>query len=657
MSDQGQGKRQADETSSLVTSLASGQLRRRDFIRRAAALGISASGIAAALAACGGATATATTTQSTTSTAASTSAAGGVATTSAASSTSKASSTSAASSAATTASASSTSAASAGSTSTSAGPTKRGGGGTLKLLQWQAMTILNPHLSSGTKDDLACAPVYEGLLTFDIDGKPVAVLAAEIPSPGNGQLAADGKSVTFKLKQGVKWSDGQPFTADDVVFTWEYATDKQTAAVSVGSYDTVDKAEKVDDNTVKYTFKEPNPAWFRPGQVSVLPKHVFQNDKGAPARNSPNNLKPIGTGPYKVTDFKPGDTVSYVINENYREANKPFFDAVTLKGGGDAPSAARAVLQTGDYDYAWNLQIDDTTLKQLETGGNGVAEFGPGGGIERLIYNFADPNKEVDGERAHPGTPHPFFSDAKVRHAFTLGCNRDSIVSALYGRGGAVTPNILNDPPQFRSANNKVEFNLDTAGALLDEAGWKKSGQYREKGGVQLAVLYQTSTNTVRQKTQQIIKDGWEKVGIKTELKSIDSSVFFASDAGNPDTNSHFYADVEMFTGTPVIDPQTDMTRWHSQYIASKENNWSGRNYQRYSNPDYDKAWDQAKSELDAPKRAQLFIQMNDILIQGDVVVPLVDRKSVFGRAKTLKNINYTPWDTDYWNIANWVKS
>ncbi|MGN6756546.1 MAG: ABC transporter substrate-binding protein, partial [Thermomicrobiales bacterium] len=169
------------------------------------------------------------------------------------------------------------------------------------------MTILNPHLSSGTKDDLACAPVYEGLMTFDIDGKAVPVLAAEIPSPGNGQLAADGLSVTFKLKQGVKWSDGQPFSADDVVFTWEYATDPKTAAVSVGSYDTVDKAEKVDDNTVKFTFKAPNPAWFRPGQVSVLPKHVFQNDKGEAARNSPNNLKPVGTGPYKVTDFKPGD--------------------------------------------------------------------------------------------------------------------------------------------------------------------------------------------------------------------------------------------------------------------------------------------------------------------------------------------------------------
>ncbi|HET8629081.1 MAG TPA: hypothetical protein VFL91_16790 [Thermomicrobiales bacterium] len=111
-----------------------------------------------------------------------------------------------------------------------------------------------------------------------------------------------------------------------------------------------------------------------------------------------------------------------------------------------------------------------------------------------------------------------------------------------------------------------------------------------------------------------------------------------------------------MFTGTPVIDPQTDMTRWHSKYIASKANSWSGRNYQRYANPDYDKLWDAAKTELDPQKRAQLFIQMNDLLIQQAVVVPLVDRKNVYARAKALQNVNFTPWDTDYWNIANWTK-
>jgi len=560
----------------LYDSLIAGRIGRRDFVRRAAALGFSASAIAIALAACGGETSptAAPTTVATTG-------AGGTQPTLVVASSARPSPTAITGTAAIPpgmVTAVPTAAA-------SGGPTKRGGGGTLKLLQWQAPTVLNPQLSQGTKDDLACSLVYEPLLAFDGNGQPQPVLAAAIPSSSNGQLPADGKAVTITLKSGIKWSDGQPFTASDVVFTWEYVTDKKTAAVGVSSYDAVEKVEQVDNTTVRFTFTGPNPAWFRPAQVRVLPRHIFEKDKGEGARNSANNLAPIGTGPYRATEVKPGDTVSYVINENYREPNKPFFDRVELKGGGDATSAARAVLQTGDYDYAWNLQIDDTTLKQLETGGKGVAEFGPGGGIERVIYNFADPNKEVDGERANPNTPHPFFTDLRVRQAFTLGCDRDSIVKALYGRGGIVSANILNDPPQFRSSTYATEFSLDKAGALLDQAGWGKNGSYRAKDGVPMAVLFQTSVNTLRQKTQQIIKDGWEKLGIKTELKSIDSSVFFSADAGNPDTNSKFYADVEMFTGTPVYDPQTDMIRWHSSSIASKANTWSGRNYQRYKEP------------------------------------------------------------------------
>jgi peptide/nickel transport system substrate-binding protein len=632
------GPQRAAEVRALADALVSGRSSRRDFIRRAAALGLTASAIGAILAACGSDSASPTAGSGTTSSAAA----------------------SAAASSAPPLSGVSTPGGAAASTSAAPSlpePTRRGGGGALSLIQWQGPTILNPHLSSGTKDDLVCAPVYEPLVTFDIQGQPVLQLAAEWPTQENGQLAADGKSVTWKLRQGVKWSDGQPFSADDVVFTWEYVTDKATAAITVGNYEGVDRVEKVDDTSVRFTFSQPAPAWFRPAQLRVLPRHIFQNDKGQAARTSPNNLKPVGTGPYKVTNFAPGDAVSYAINENYREANKPFFDTVEVKGGGDAQSAGRAVLQTGEFDYAWNLQLDDAVLKQLENGGRGVAEFAPGGGIERLIYNFSDPNKEVDGERSHPSTPHPFLADLKVRQALTLACDRDTVVSVLYGRGGVVTANIINDPPQFRSSANTAEYNLDKANALLDEAGWTKGGDgARAKGGVRMAILFQTTVNTLRQKTQQIVKDGWEKVGAPTELKSIDSAVFFSSDAGNPDTNSKFYADVEMFTGTPVIDPQSDMTRYHSRYIASKANNWSGRNYSRYNNPEYDKAWDQAAIELDADKRAQLFVQMNDIVIQQAVLVPLVDRKSVFGRAKDLQGINYSPWDSDYWNIANWRK-
>ena len=137
-------------------------------------------------------------------------------------------------------------------------PTKAGGGGPLRLLFWQAPTLLNPHFAVGTKDQEGSRLFYEPLAGWDPEGNMVAILAAEVPSRENGGLAADGMSVTWKLKQGVKWHDGKPFTADDVVFTWKYASTPETAAVTSGSYNDI-VTEKVDDHTVVVKFKKPTP--------------------------------------------------------------------------------------------------------------------------------------------------------------------------------------------------------------------------------------------------------------------------------------------------------------------------------------------------------------------------------------------------------------
>jgi len=643
----------------LARQLADGRLGRRGFIRRAAALGLSASAIAGALAACGAVTtptiaAIATTVSSAAPTVAAvatavastapTAAAGGAATATTATRTTAATPPGAASA----------------SPSVAAGPTKRGGGGQLKLLWWQSPTILNAHLASGQKDTDASRPVYEPLATIDIDGNFVPVLAAEIPSQANGGLAADGTSVTWKLKSGVKWSDGQPFTAKDIVFTWQYVTDVATAATTIGTYKTIKNVEALDDATVRITFAVPTAGWFEPfvnQNGLIMPEHVFSAGKGAPAKNFPANLAPIGTGPYKVTNFAPGDTVIYALNENYREPNKPFFDTVQLKGG-DAASAARAVLQSGDYDYAWNLQVEDNVLKQLETGGKGIVVSFLGASTERLLVNFTDPNKEVDGERSSLKAPHPFQTDKAVRNAYALACDKKTIVDSLYGRAGSVGENLLYNPPQFKSSNNTSVFDLAKANTLLDQAGYAKSGQYRAKNGVQLKVVYQTTVNPVRQKTQQIIKDAWEKLGVQTELKSIDAGVYFSSDAGNPDTSSHFYADIEMYTnGNSSPEPFSYMEGLTTAQIAQKSNQWSGNNNPRWSNKEYDALIEQLKNELDPTKRAVLFIKANDIEVQDYAEIPLVHRRTVYGKIKALQNQNSTTWDSELWNIANWVKA
>jgi peptide/nickel transport system substrate-binding protein len=252
-------------------------------------------------------------------------------------------------------------------------PTKAGGGGALKLLFWQAPTLLNPHFAVGTKDQEASSMFYEPLARWDGDGNLVPILAAEAPSMQNGGLADDGKSVVWKLKRGVTWHDGKPFTADDVVFNWEYAKDPGTAAVSIASYKDI-VVEKVDDFAIRIKFEKPTPFWanaFVGNFGMVIPKHLFEAYKGDKSRDAPNNLTPVGTGPYKFVDFKPGDLVRGALNPSYHVKNRPYFDTIEMKGGGDAVSAARAVLQTGEYDYAWNLQVEDEILKKLEEGGKG----------------------------------------------------------------------------------------------------------------------------------------------------------------------------------------------------------------------------------------------------------------------------------------------
>jgi peptide/nickel transport system substrate-binding protein len=539
-------------------------------------------------------------------------------------------------------------------------PTKAGGGGPLKILLWQAPTLLNPHFASGTKDQIAGRIFFEPLAGWDKEGNLTPQLAAEVPTRANGGLSADGTVVTWKLKQGVKWHDGKPFTADDVVFTWEYAADPATAAYTTGSYTNI-KVEKVDDHTVKVIFKEPTPFWADPfvGVVGqILPKHHFGEYKGAKSREAPANLKPVGTGPYKFVDFKPGDILTGVRNEDYHVKNQPHFDTIEVKGGGDAVSAARAVLQTGEFDYAWNLQVEDEVLKKMETGGRGKVSAVASGDIEFIILNTTDPWTEVDGERSSVKTKHPTLSDPKVREAINLLIDRDSIQKFIYGRGGTATASFVNEPKQFKSQKLKYEFNIEKANKILDEAGYKKgSDGIREKDGKKLKYVYQTSINAPRQKTQAIIKQACQKVGIDLELKSVTASVFFSSDVANPDTYTKLYVDMEMYTTTqPQPDPERFLNQFVSWEIANKENKWLGRNVSRYSDPEADKAYKAAQKELDPAKRAALLIKVNEIFCEANVILPLLSRTRVAASVTNLMH-DHSGWDVDTWNVAAWYRS
>lgn len=539
-------------------------------------------------------------------------------------------------------------------------PTKRGGGGPLKALWWQGPTLLNPHFAVGTKDQDGSRLFYEPLAAWSPDGELIPILAEVAPSLQNGLVAKDGMSVTWKLKQGVTWHDGTPFTADDVVFNWEYATDTATAAVTIGSYREV-TVEKQDSHTVVVRFKKPTPFWadaFVGNRGMVIPKHMFEQYMGAASRDAPANLAPVGTGPYRFVDFAPGDLLRAEINNDYHEPNKPFFDTVEVKGGGDAVSAARAVLQTGEYDYAWNLQVEKDILARLEAAGRGRVLITEGGNIEHIQINNTDPWTEVDGERSSLKSKHPFLDDIAVRQALNVLVNRQAVQDFIYGKAGIATRNFLNNPPQFRSSQTEFEFDIDKANKILDDAGWvRNSDGIREKNGVPIKMVYQTSINAPRQKTQAIIKQACEKAGIDVELKSITASVYFSSDVANPDTYTKFFTDIQMYTTTMgQPDGGVFMNQFTSWEVATQANKWQGRNITRWVNEQYDDLYKQSEVELDPIRRAALFIAMNDLVIENVVVIPVIYRPGVAAASNTLAAFP-SGWDSTFWNVRDWHRT
>ncbi|MEK7423914.1 MAG: peptide ABC transporter substrate-binding protein, partial [Actinomycetota bacterium] len=377
----------------------------------------------------------------------------------------------------------------------------RGTGGELKILYWQAPTILNPHQAGGTKDNDASRLILEPLASWGSDGKPVAILAAEVPTATNGGVSKDLTTVTWKLKTGVKWSDGSAFTADDVAFNFTYRCNKDTAATTAGACDSTASVTAKDATTVVVTYKAPNANFYEWGvgtADSVIQKAQFNGCVGTKAKDCAANQKPIGTGPYKLVDFKQGDVVAYAINDNFRDPNKPFFKTVTIKGGGDAEGAARAVCQTGEADYGWNLQIPLAVLQPMLSAAASKCQFPSSyNALERITVNFANPDPSLGDKRSEPDTKHPFFSDINVRRALAMSANRAVVAEQLYGKpGGEAYCNVIVFPRSKNTDSFDVcKYDLAAAEKVLQDNGWVKgSDGVRAKGGVKLILSYQTST-------------------------------------------------------------------------------------------------------------------------------------------------------------------
>ncbi len=540
----------------------------------------------------------------------------------------------------------------------------RGSDGNVGIIYWQAPSILNPYLSGGTKDIESSSMVIEALAGYDNNGAMFPRLATEVPTVSNGGISSDLKSITWNLKPGILWSDGTPFTSADVLFTYDYCMG-EAGCYQEAKFEGVTNVEALNDLTVKISFADPMPNPYGPfvgSQTPILQKAQFENCTGTRRQEcTEENFGPIGTGPFVVTEFKPNDVIQLKANDNYRDPNKPAFATMVFKGGGDAAAAGRAVMETGEYDYGWNLQLAPEVINQMASAGKGQPLAAFGTAVERLEMNMTDPSPSLDADtRSTRKALHPFLSDINVRKALSMAIDRTLLTEIGYGVAGKPTCNLVPGPELYASDNTDcLTQDIEGAKALLEGAGWKAGADgIRAKDGMRLSVLYQTSTNAVRQDYQALIKEWWGQIGVETELRNLNASVFFGGDPASPDTYQKFYSDIEMYTNIfDGTDPQAYLSAYRCGNEPSPENGWAGENINRYCDPAYDKLLDELKMTADLEKRGEIGRKLNDMLTKDSyTIVPLTWRGRVSARSNSLGGVVLNTWDTELWNVEDWYR-
>jgi peptide/nickel transport system substrate-binding protein len=518
---------------------------------------------------------------------------------------------------------------------------------------------LNPHWATGTKEQEGSRVFYEPLAGWDADGNLVPVLAAEVPTRDNGGLSADGKSVVWKLKRGVTWHDGQPFTADDVVFNWEFCKDPASGVEHLD----LPRHHRHEDRLAHRARPVPE-------GHAVLGRSLRRHGGHDPAAPPVQGLhgrqvarsadEPEAGGHRARTSSSTSSRATCCAawpTTGYHIANRPHFDAIEMKGGGDAIGAARAVLQTGEYDYAWNLQVEDEILKRWKPAARARCQ-----------------HHRRRQHRVHPAQLHRPLERGRRRAR-----QRQEQAPGLPGQGRARGHGPA-DRPQGRAGlhlrpHRRGHGQLPEQPAALQQQepevrvqrrqgqpdpggrGWKKGADgIRAKGNVKLKFVYQTSVNQPRQKTQAIIKDACAKAGIDLELKSVTAAVFFGGDFANPDTYQKFWADMEMYTTTMTQpDPQVFMEQYCSWEFAQKANKWAGPQHQPLAQRRV-RQHAQGRAGRARPGQARRDVHQDErpglrrrLRAAGGLPTARLGRGQQAGGA-------LSGWDNDMWALPHWYK-
>ncbi len=538
---------------------------------------------------------------------------------------------------------------------------------------YQEPQILNPFIATQTASGEATAPIIEGLIGVNAKGEYYPVLAKEVPTEENGGVVIEGDGerliVTYNLLEDVKWSTGDPFTCDDVLFTWEAVMHPESGAVSTSNYANITSVECPDEYTAVVTF-EPFYGPYLQAFGAILPRHAT----GDPAdmQKWPYNWHPIGTGPFKMTEWVPGDHITMVKNENYRDyPEKPYIDKFIIR---ITPSreAGMAMIQTGEIDFLWDLI--EAVVPDLE-GKPGVAvHVTPGIGTERLVLNLTErpggPNNvdwTIEDEALLPDprdVPHPLLGDVRVRQAIQYAINKQELIDILL-YGAATVGTMELNIGQFGAGCDipPSEYNPEMAKQLLEEAGFTdEDGDgirecngclYAEEGAPLRLKLQTTTGNKLREQAEQLLLEYWAEVGIEGYIENVPSSVLFGSWASGAFRKIGDF-DILMYTTSPAVDPQNFMMNYHGTgHWPTGANGGSGWNYARWVNP-LQEELERAGRITDVQERARIYCDVQKAIAEELPHIYLYNRSEIHATREGLMGYEISTWGNQPWNVAEW---
>jgi len=516
---------------------------------------------------------------------------------------------------------------------------------------YQEPESLNTYIGVQTVITYVHRAFAEYLIDVNEKGEYFPVLAKEVPTVENGGVSEDGLTITYKLREDVKWSDGEPFTSADVKFTWEAIMNPKNMVKSRSGYELMESVETPDDYTAVVKYKEyyaPYLTRFAP----VLPKHIL--GELPDINDAPYNRMPVGTGPFMVTEWVSGDHITMVKNPHYREADKVKIDTVFFK---IIPSreVGIAQLKAGDIDGVWDLI--EAQIPQMEKDPEVDLYLANSLTSERLVMNHSSPVPPHNGD---PDYPHPILADLKVRQAIQYAIDKQLIVEKLlYGKAKVNTSEI----PDGWAHNPDLkpsEYNPEKAMQLLDEAGWKVGADgIREKDGVRMRLKITTTTgNKLREQVEQVLVSMMKKAGIEFYIENVPSSVLFGSWANDADRKKGRY-DILMYTTGPGIDPQQQYEGYfHSRNIPTEENGCTVYNYTRHRDAELDKYLETAGSAPSMEERAEAYRKAQARVAEILPHLYLYRRLSVHAFRTPVKGWMANGYgiidSVATWNIADW---